>query len=123
MHKRKTDVCITGIGVVSAVGNTLADFTEGINRFQHPFIRQSNPHIFKNNRIPVSPAQGIDTADPEKRLHTRGGTSLPDMRRMCLIAGSGMGFTDTYFEDPSKYDNPEYLSSLAHTLAQITELH
>jgi len=135
MRKHKTDVCITGIGVVSAFGNTLTDFTEGINRLHHSFIRQSDPRIFKNNVVPVSPVKGIDATDPEKSLlsmgksairdalHTRGVDSLPDAQRMCLIAGSGMGFTDAYFNDPSKYDNPEYLSSLAQTLAQSTGLH
>ena len=135
MRKRKTDVCITGIGVVSAIGNTLTDFTEGIHRFQHSFTLQSDPRIFKNNMVPVSPALGIDKTDPEDRLlsmgksaiqdalHTRRTNMPSDVRRMCLIVGSGMGFTDAYFDDPSKYDNPEYLSSLAYTLAQITELH
>lgn len=135
MRTHKADVCITGIGVVSTLGNTLTDFTEGINRFQHSLTLQSDPHIFKNNTIPVSPAQGIDTTDPEDRLlsigksairdalHNRGDNSLPDVRRMCLIVGSGMGFTDAYFDDPSKYDNPEYLSSLAQSLAQSAGLH
>ncbi len=130
------DVCISGIGIVSAFGNTLEDFIQGINRSKVEFTYISDDHILKNNQIPVLESSFPSEAQaPEDRilsmgykairdaLKDRNSDCLPNTDRICLIVGSGMGLIDQYYYDENKRNEPDYFCSLAEKLSKITELN
>lgn len=130
------DVCVTGIGVVSAFGDTLEDFFEGINNCKSEFAYLSDNKILKNNQIPVlkSSLQPESTI-PEERILSMGNKAIrntfkdrnsnrmPNVERICLVIGSGMGLIDQYYYDDTKYEEQGYFCSLAEKLSAITELN
>ena len=130
------DICVSGVGIVSAFGDTIEDFIKGINSSKSEFTYISNEHILKNNQIPVlkSSCQPESKA-PEDRILSMGNKAirdalkdrnsdrLPSTDRICLIVGSGMGLIDQCYYDESKYNEPDYFSSLAEKLSEITEMN
>lgn len=130
------DVCVSGVGIVSAFGDTLEEFIKGMYSSENEFTYISDEHILKNNQIPVLKASFQSEAQtPEDRILSMGNKAirdalkdrnsdrLPNTDRICLIIGSGMGLIDQYYYNESKYNEPAYFSSLAEKLSEITELN
>ena len=129
------DVCVSGIGIVSAFGDTLEHFFEGMNNSKSEFTYISDEQILKNNKIPVKSACQPEAKTPESRLLSMGNKAirdalkdrnsdcLPSIDRICLIIGSGMGLIDQYYYNKNKYNESAYFSLLAEKLSEITELN
>ena len=129
------DVCVTGIGVVSAFGDTLKDFLKGINNSKSEFTYISDENILKNNKIPLKSARHVKDETPEDRILSMGRKAIrdalkerksawfPSNDRICLIIGSGMGLVDQYYYDGSNFDELDHFSSLAEKLSEMTELN
>ena len=129
------DVCISGIGIVSAFGDTLEDFIKGMNNKKSEATTITDEHILKNIQIPVFKANlQAGPEDPETRILSMGfkairgalkdrNLELPDVDRICLIVGSGMGLVDQYYCDENKCKEQNYFCSLADKLSEITELN
>jgi 3-oxoacyl-(acyl-carrier-protein) synthase len=130
------DVCISGVGIVSVFGDTLDDFIKGINNDKSESTYITDEHILKNIQIPVFKASfQTEFEDPESRilsmgkkaicdaLKDRNSDHLPNINRICLIVGSGMGFVDQFYYDENKRSEPDYFGSLAEKLSEITELN
>ena len=129
------DVCVTGIGVVSAFGDTLEDFFEGMNNSKSEFTYITGECILKNNKIPVKPACQPKANTPEDRILSMGNKAirdalkdrntdcLPSIDRICLVIGSGMGLIDQYYNDDNRYNESGYFCSLAEKLSEITGLN
>lgn len=131
-----SDICISGIGIVSIFGDTLEDFIEGINSGKRKIKYISDEHMLKNNRIPVLRSSlQMESESPEDRILSMGNkairhalkdrhsTHLPSPDRICLIVGSGMGLIDQYYYEKNKYHESGYFCSLAEKLSKKAELN
>jgi len=126
--QRKNNICITGLGVVSAFGNTLESFREGIYRNKSEADKITDVHILKNIEIPVIKSRfeqsenrllAMSTEAILSAIKDRGKELAGDKSRCCLIVGSGMGLADQY------YHNKDFkgYNFLASDLSRNTGLH
>jgi 3-oxoacyl-(acyl-carrier-protein) synthase len=132
----KHDVCVSGVGIVSAFGDTLEYFIKGMNSNKSDFTYISDEYILKNNQIPVLKSScQPESKTPEDRILSMGNKAihdalkdrnsdcLPSIDRICLIIGSGMGLIDQYYYDGNKYNESGYFYSLAEKLSEISKLN
>ena len=130
------DVCISGVGVISAFGDTPKDFILGMNNSKNEFTRITDVDILKNIQIPVMKTNiQTEPEEPEARLlsmgkkaicsalNDRSSDRVPSISRICLIVGSGMGLVDQYYYDENKYSESKYFCSLADKLSEATGLN
>ena len=137
MNKQnENDVCISGIGVASVFGDTLDEFIKGMNNSKSESTYISDEHILKDKQIPAfkAPFQA-ESENSEARILSMGkkaicdvikdrnSEQLPNVDRICLIVGSGMGLVDQYYYNENKCSDPDYFGSLADKLSTITDLN
>jgi len=130
------DICVSGIGVVSAFGDTLEAFINGMSNSKNEFTKITDEHILKNIQIPVMKAAfEASPEEPKARILSMGNKAIrdalkdrnpehfPRVGRVCLIVGSGMGLADQYYYDENKYNEPDFFCSLADNLSEISGLN
>ncbi|MCQ1531123.1 beta-ketoacyl-[acyl-carrier-protein] synthase family protein [Lutispora saccharofermentans] len=133
MNDKSFQVAINGIGLVSALGNTLNEFFHGLVECKDV---QGNILIFDKNKFEDPVGAPIDSdhfsSDPEKRILEIGGTaiknalkdwgrSLSDYKKIALVVGSGLGLIDELYYTHDSIDR-NYLSSLGDKLLDCTNI-
>lgn len=129
MDKKKDDVLITGIGLVSPYGDTLEDYFKGLT-----YRKEAKKRITVFNQgFPMEPT-GVEISlpshcnSPEKRLFYMGEKAirsaltdwngcLSGFGKIGLIVGSGLGLEDQLLHSSQGEQNQDYLSSMGEELA------
>ncbi len=129
MNRRRDDVLITGIGLLSPFGNTFELFWEGLK-----YRKKAERQIKHFDALRVRNLPGIevqypsDRYEPEERILHMGtaavraaledwGGSLVDYGKVGLLVGSGLGLSDQMFFRDTKGEEEGYLASLADKIA------
>lgn len=132
-NDRRTNILITGIGLVSTFGNSLNEFWAGLVRQEN--IPRHDPLLGKSgseNALGIKADLRIDNNKPKDRILEMGkkavqsaikdwGGCLSDYKRVCLVVGSGLGFSDCFLSQDDLSDDEEFLSTLGENLAGFVE--
>lgn len=130
-NSKNQNVSITGIGLVSALGNSISQFWNGLVS-QPAVIKHTDLLSKSENRN----AFGIEAEFPvrdscsESRALEMGksalksalkdwGGNLSEYKRICLVVGSGLGLSDCLlYKDDLQYDT-EFLPSFGKSLSSF----
>jgi len=132
-NSRKSNVLITGIGLVSTFGNSLDEFWTGLMKQENiPRHAESLESFCGENALGIGAELSVENNRPEGRILEMGksaiqsalkdwGGCLSDYKRICLVVGSGLGFSDCFLYKEDIKDTPEFLSTLGDRLAAFIE--
>ncbi len=126
----ETNIPVTGIGLVSTLGNTLELFWEGLRqRSRTTIITGAYEALSFDESINTPAGFPTDAISPENRILEMGsqaitsavnnwGGDLKEYPRICLVVGSGLGLSDQLiYERGIHEENKYYLASLGRKLA------
>ncbi|SCY70352.1 beta-ketoacyl synthase N-terminal-like domain-containing protein [Alkaliphilus peptidifermentans] len=133
MRNRENNIFITGVGVVSIFGNSLNEFWTGLMRQDNipihvEYLKKSGGE----NTLGLPADMPVEDNQPADRILEMGekaiysaikdwGGNLSDYKRICLVVGSGLGFSDCFLFRDDLQNNKELLSTLGERLAGFVD--
>ncbi len=133
MNNNNFQIAISGIGLMSALGNSLDDFFNGLIECKNVL---GNITVFDNSKFknPVGAqiSLGCLSSYPEERILEIGETAIRDAikdwggclsayKKIALVVGSGLGLIDELYHKNINED-VNYLSSLGDRLLERTNI-